>query len=446
MPDRQASLVTQTPPSKRGRLKKNELPTQNSYASHKQKDKVLNGKLRPTRRSKRGQQPCNVSVSKTLVFATEHLETISLNKLNNIHPTLDAEDKNGSTPSINQQSSFVELCNDQILSTDNVDIRNPVDNILEEQTQLERNLNSHQEQKDKTSKNMVSPSKFNKSKPSRCHDQKEYSVKTASPLTPHTRRSYKERQSKTNYPRLTRSSAMTFQDSKSLFKKETNVSLPSKEFSTTTIEDSSLTVVHKSSCSSRDEISISDYDKEKCSEEEMKSHFEVTKTGMSHQTNDSMTQEKAMWTTNNDMVEKPVDGKHINNLQLPLEGLNLDTPIINSNYLNLKNADGNTVTKSTTCNENQEDEELPLYRPATKIVLLGQNGICSKQDKSLENDTEPADPDLLSNIQCIRSKKLKSKKSTRNYKNEMNKRNGSLHYYIDNDIHMNPLQKFNEKS
>merc|ERR1711915_1078331 len=190
------------------------------------------------------------------------------------------------------------------------------------------------------------------------------------------------------------------------------------------------------------EISISDYDKERGSEEEMKSPSDDAKSGMSNQTNGSMTQEKAMLTTNKDMGKKPVVGKHTNDLQLPLDVLNLDAPNMNSNHLNVQDAENNIVTKSPTCNKYQEDEELPLYRPATKISLLGQNGICIKQDKSLENGSEPANPDLLSNIQCIRSKKLKSKKSIRNSKNhEMNKRNSSMHCYKDNEMNMESKHK-----
>jgi len=233
MPDRQASLVAQAPPlpSKRTRFKSE------SDVIHKQNLQLTPksmslSKLRKVRKTPRP-LPSNIvndhreclltrsSVTKTLVFATTNIETIPIGKLNNSEPfpEVDVKAKNI------QQQPQQTLCTDvdePILTTFNVAIRNPVDNILEEeQTVSTPNLNFRLHSESdilSSSYNMVSPSKLNISKPSMCHDQNGVEQK-ASPLVPQKRNNKRKQKEAQQGLRLTRASSLFVPETES-FEKE----------------------------------------------------------------------------------------------------------------------------------------------------------------------------------------------------------------------------------
>jgi hypothetical protein len=105
----------------------------------------------------------------SLLFPTENLETVPISKLNNSELLVGVVDKTVNTKLKPQQSYCADLDDEPILPTINVDIRNPIDKILEEeplQSSPKLNFRFPDSESLLSSFNMVSPSKMNISKPS----------------------------------------------------------------------------------------------------------------------------------------------------------------------------------------------------------------------------------------------------------------------------------------
>lgn len=230
MPDRQASIVSQTPPlpSKRSRFKSEaNTPKQNLPLTPKSKTELKSRKVSSPLLSKsvNNRRKCLLSrsrVTKTLVFPTENLETVPIRTLNNSEPLVGVGNTTEKTKLQPQKSSCADLDDEPILPTINVDIRNPIDKILEEdpsQSSPKLNFRFPGSESLASSFNMVSPSKMNISKHSMCHEQNGVEQKD-SPLVPQ-RRNYKRRQKEAQQgPRLTRASSLNVPDTESLSQKK----------------------------------------------------------------------------------------------------------------------------------------------------------------------------------------------------------------------------------
>jgi len=243
MPDRQASLIAQAPPlpSKRTRFKRSD--SEKFHKPNVQLTPTLRcvSKLRKGRNAphplpsiiENNPRDCLLtrsSVTKTLVFASTNIETIPISKLNNSElPSKVGGETNDRHLELQEAA---DLDDEPTLATFNVDIHNPVDKILEEQSVSHLSLDCRIHSGSiigSSSDTMVSPSKLTISKPSMCHEQNGVELK-ASPLVPQ-KRNYKRRQKEGKQcQRLTRSSSSSIQDS--IFSKKEKSSISDQTTST----------------------------------------------------------------------------------------------------------------------------------------------------------------------------------------------------------------------
>ena len=246
MPDRQTSLVAQAPPlpSKRTRFKRSDsdkfhkpnvqlTPTSQCVSRLRKGRNAPHSLPSKIENSPRDCLLTRSSVTKRLVFASKNIETIPISKLNNSEQTAKAQEiANGKHRDLQETA---DLDDEPTLATFNVDIQNPVDKILEEQSVSHQDFSCRIHSDSicgSSTKTMVSPSKLTISKPSMCHEQNGVELK-ASPLVPQ-KRNYKRRQKEENQcPRLTRSSSSSVQDSvfskkeKSIISNQTTSTEPS---------------------------------------------------------------------------------------------------------------------------------------------------------------------------------------------------------------------------